>query len=253
MGALHKGHLSLIQKARNHNDIVIVSIYVNPTQFGPREDLDRYPRPIQKDKALAQTAGTDIIFLPDNKTMYGATPLTTITVNQLTQTLCGKSRPRHFQGVTTVVCKLLNIVQPNKIYLGQKDAQQAVVIKKMIDDLKIDVKVITCPIIREHDGLALSSRNAYLTEKQRREAAILFQSLKSARQKIKNGEKKSKKIIDFLRENILNHSRSKVDYIACVDGESLKEQKTLHGKVLIALAIKFGKTRLIDNIIVEVK
>lgn len=253
MGALHDGHLSLIKKAREQNDIVVISIYVNPTQFSPSEDLKQYPRPLKQDKVLAEACGVNILFLPDDQTMYGKSPLTTVTVDQLTKTMEGKSRPTHFAGVTTIVAKLMNIVQPDKIYFGQKDAQQVIVIKKMAQDLHFDTKIVVCPIIREKDGLALSSRNTYLNDNHRRESVILYQSLKLARQKIKNGEKKSKIIVDFIRENILNHSHGKIDYIACVDAELLKDIKTLHGKVLIALAVKFGTTRLIDNIIVEVQ
>ncbi len=252
MGALHEGHLSLIKKARQQNDIVILSIFVNPTQFAPHEDFEKYPRTLKEDKLLAEMCGVDLLFLPDTKIMYGSSPLTEVIVDPaLTRTLCGKSRPTHFTGVATVVAKLLNIVTPDKMYLGQKDAQQAVVIKKMANDLNFDVKIITCPILREKDGLAMSSRNAYLNAKQRRESSLLYQSLKKARQKIKTGEKKSKKIIDFIRENILNHTHGKIDYIACVDADTLKEVKVLRGKVMVALAVKFGATRLIDNIIVN--
>ena len=251
MGALHEGHLSLIKKARQQNDIVVLSIYVNPTQFGPKEDFNKYPRTLKDDKLLAETCGVDLLFLPNNDTMYTPEHEASVSLNGFTKTLCGKTRPGHFKGVTTVVSKLLNIVTPDTMYLGQKDAQQAVILKKMVADLNFDVKVIVCPILREKDGLAMSSRNVYLNDKYRRESTILYQSLKEARQKIKTGEKKSKKIIDLITKNILNHTHGKIDYIACVDAETLKDVTTLDGKTLIALAVKFGSTRLIDNIVVN--
>ena len=248
MGALHEGHLSLIRKSRRENDIVIISIFINPKQFGPKEDFKSYPRPEKKDILLAKKEKVDIIFYPSEKEMYPTGFLTSIDVDAITNVLCGVSRPEHFRGVTTVVGKLLNIVSPDVMYLGQKDAQQIIVLKRMIADLNFPVTVKACPIVREPDGLAMSSRNKYLTPCQRETATVLFKSLKDAKKKVLDGERNAAKIIRVIQASIEKHSSGKIDYIACVNADSLLPLKQLKDKVMIALAVKFGQTRLIDNI-----
>jgi len=251
MGALHEGHLSLIRRSRRENDIVVLSIFINPKQFDPKEDFKTYPRQAKKDILLAKREKVDIMFYPSAEEMYPKNFLTDVHVEQLSEMLCGRNRPTHFLGVTTVVIKLLNIIMPRVLYLGQKDAQQAVILKKMINDLNVPVKVRMCPIIRESDGLAMSSRNKYLSKKQREEALILYCVLKQAKQGIKNGERKSKTIHQMIRDNIIKNSSGKIEYIACVNAQTLSSIKILNGKILIALAVKFGNTRLIDNILVN--
>ena len=249
MGALHEGHCSLIRLSRRENDITIVSVFVNPKQFGPHEDFDAYPRPEKSDILLAKKEMVDIIFYPSEKEMYPTGFLTSVQVDRISHILCGKSRPGHFRGVTTVVSKLLNIITPDILYLGQKDAQQAIIIKRMVTDLNIPVTIRTCPIIREKDGLALSSRNSYLSPCQRLEAPILYRALRNAKQKAVKGEHSSLHLGRFIRSVITRESSGKVDYIACVDADTLAPLRRLRGKVMIALAVKFGKTRLIDNIV----
>ena len=249
MGALHEGHLSLIRKSRRENDAVIISIFVNPKQFGPKEDFRAYPRPEKKDILLAKEEKVDIIFYPSEKEMYPAGFLTSIDVGAITDFLCGASRPGHFRGVTTVVGKLLNIVAPDAMYLGQKDAQQAIVLRRMVADLDFPVTVKVCPTVREPDGLAMSSRNQYLTRHQRESATVLFQSLKDAQKRVLAGERNAAKIVRAVRATIAKHSPGKIDYIACVNANSLAPLKRLKGKIMIALAVKFGRTRLIDNIV----
>ena len=251
MGALHDGHLSLIKNSRRENDTTIISIFVNPKQFGPKEDFFNYPRPEKKDILLAKKEKIDIIFYPSEKEMYPTSFLTSIQVDQMTKGLCGKSRPGHFQGVATVVGKLLNIVTPDILYLGQKDAQQAIMIKQLARDLNFPVLIKVCPTVREADGLALSSRNIKLKLQHRKEAPILFESLTCAQKMIRNGEDNSAKIINWIRANIKNHSSGKIDYIECVNAESLAPLPRIQGKAMIALAVYFGQTRLIDNIIVH--
>ena len=252
MGALHEGHCSLIRKSRRENDIVIISIFVNPKQFGPKEDFQAYPRPEKKDILLAKNEKVDIIFYPSEKTMYPTGFLTSIHVDAITDRLCGASRPGHFRGVTTVVGKLVNMVTPDVLYLGQKDAQQAVVLKRMITDLDFPVTVKVCSIIRGPDGLALSSRNKYLTPRQRKTATVLFKSLKEAKRNALAGERNAANITRIMRATIKKDSSGKIDYIACVNSRSLIPLKQLKGKVMIALAVKFGRTRLIDNIIFHI-
>ncbi|MDD3087685.1 MAG: pantoate--beta-alanine ligase [Candidatus Omnitrophica bacterium] len=249
MGALHEGHLSLIRKARKDNDIVVVSIFVNPKQFGPKEDLKKYPRPIKRDLALCRKAGVDFVFCPEFKQMYPDGFSTFVTVKGLSEVLCGKSRPGHFNGVATIVAKLLNIVQPGTLYLGQKDAQQAAILKRMIEDLHIPVKVQVMPIARSKDGLALSSRNAYLSDRERKDALVLSQSLKLAGFFIKNGASDTKRIIFKMRQVIEKKQSAKIDYIEIVDPATLKPLKKVAGSFLIALAVWIGKTRLIDNLL----
>lgn len=249
MGALHEGHLSLVRRARRENEVVVLSIFVNPAQFSPREDFKAYPRQEKEDKLLAKREKVDIIFYPSEHEMYPPGCLTHIDVDKIAGILCGKSRPGHFRGVATVVGKLLNSVMPDTVYFGQKDAQQAVVLKQMIRDLNFPVAVKVCPIVRGHDGLALSSRNLYLSDRQRREALVLSRGLKEAKKKIVSGERNAQKVIRTIRKKIAARSSGRIDYVACVDADTLEPLKKLKGNILIALAVYFGKTRLIDNIV----
>jgi len=253
MGFLHKGHLSLIKKAKEENDLVIVSIFVNPTQFGPGEDFESYPRNIDEDRRLSQSAGADIIFHPSVEEIYSNGFNTFVEVEpDITKKLCGASRPGHFKGVTTIVSKLFNIVSPHKAYFGQKDAQQIAVIEQMVRDLNFDIKIVPCPIVREEDGLALSSRNTYLTAEERKAALILSKSLFLSEKMIKDGEKVTSKIKDFIISNIESEKLAIIDYVEIVDAKSLNNIEELKGDILIALAVKFGRARLIDNIRLEV-
>ncbi|MFC1576630.1 pantoate--beta-alanine ligase [Candidatus Omnitrophota bacterium] len=251
MGYLHEGHLSLISAARKQTDIVIVSIFVNPIQFGPKEDFKKYPRDIEKDEELARSAGADIIFYPTLEGMYPKEYSTYVNVERLTDGMCGKSREGHFRGVTTVVMKLFQITKPDIAYFGQKDAQQAAVIGKMVDDLNMDVMIKVMPIVREKDGLAMSSRNTYLMATERKEALSLRKALKLAEEMVGSGEKDTKKIIGEMRKLFLKAPSAKIDYIAIVDAKSLKNIRTVKGRVLVALAVFIGKTRLIDNAILS--
>ena len=250
MGFLHEGHLFLIRKARKENDIVVLSIFLNPTQFAPNEDLDKYPKDLKRDFILAKDVGTDVVFIPTVDEMYSKLSKTKVEVSDITGKLCGASRPTHFVGVTTVVTKLFNIVHPHKAYFGQKDAQQSIVIKRMVKDLNMDVEIVVCPIVREQDGLAMSSRNVYLSEEERQQALVLNKSLKMAEKMIQEGEVRAEVIRREICTMIENKSLAKVDYIEIVDGDTLEDVKTIEGKVLIALAVRFGETRLIDNKIV---
>lgn len=252
MGYLHEGHLSLVRESVKENDVTVVSIFVNPIQFGPGEDFNRYPRDIERDKKLLEKEGVDYLFFPSNEEMYPAGYKTFVEVNELGKKLCGKSRPGHFKGVTTVVLKLFNIVQPDRAYFGQKDAQQAIIIKKMVQDLNLDVEIVVMPIVREEDGLAMSSRNVYLDEDERKNATVLYRSLKEAEKLIKGGEKDAEKIKNRMREIVMSYPKAVIDYIEIVDTEELNPVNPIKGKVLIALAVYIGKARLIDNIIVEV-
>jgi len=251
MGALHEGHLSLIRRARQECDVVVVSIYVNPTQFGPAEDFDRYPRQLEKDLQACEQEGVDFVFAPSDREMYGDGTLTTVHVARLTDRLCGPFRPGHFDGVCTVVAKLFNIVQPDAAYFGQKDAQQAVVIRRMTADLNFPVEIVVCPTVRESDGLAASSRNAYLTEQQRRQATCIYRALKAAEDEILAGQREPAVLIDKIRQVILDAGPCEIDYIEIVDPETLEPVRKVSGRVLIATAVRIGNTRLIDNIVVE--
>lgn len=253
MGALHDGHASLMRRCRQDNPLAVVSIFVNPKQFGPKEDFRKYPRMEEADRILAKKAGVDILFCPSENEMYPDDHLTYIDVEKITKPLCGRSRPGHFRGVATVVGKLLNMVMPDVLYLGQKDAQQALIIKRMIHDLNFPVQVKVCPIVRDADGLALSSRNRYLTEKQRREAVILYQSLREAKKRILEGERRAVKITGMIRSRVTRNISGRIDYVECVDAETLESLTRAGGKVMIALAVHFGKTRLIDNMIVNLR
>jgi len=252
MGYLHEGHLSLVKASKDDNDFTIMSIFVNPTQFGPQEDFEKYPRDMQRDTKLAESAGVDVIFAPSVFEMYPDGYKTYVDVEKITEVLCGKSRPGHFKGVTTVVCKLFNIVQPDKAYFGQKDAQQVIVINKMVRDLNMGIEIVTCPILREQDGLAMSSRNTYLSSGERNSSVILSKSLFEADQMIKDGERKAENIINHITSRISSEESAQIDYVQILDFNNLESIDNLIGKVLIALAVKFGRTRLIDNIVVEV-
>lgn len=248
MGALHQGHLSLVEKAKRLGDFVVVSIFVNPAQFGPKEDYKKYPRDLRKDKELLQQAGCDLIFAPRVEDIYPEGYLIYINVDDLSDKLEGASRPGHFKGVCTIVAKLFNIVQPDFAIFGQKDAQQALIIKKMAEDLNFPVRIIVCPTVREKDGLACSSRNSYLNTEERDQAKILYQSLKLGEKMIKAGEKNPLKIIKKMTELIEKMPLAKIDYIALADIEKLEPVKIIKGELLLSLAVKFGKTRLIDNL-----
>jgi len=253
MGCLHAGHLALARRSKKENDRTIMSIFVNPTQFGPDEDFARYPREKKKDVLLAKKIGVDIIFYPSVKEIYPERFLTYIDVQEVTAGLCGKSRPGHFRGVATVVGKLLNIVTPDKMYLGQKDAQQCVVLSQMVRDLNFPVQVILCPTVRETDGLAMSSRNSYLTEAERKEAPVLYRGMQLAKKAIAFGERNPAIVEGLLREYIQKNSSAKIDYVVCVDATTLKSIDVISSPVLIAVAAFFNKTRLIDNVIARCK
>ncbi|MDO8580317.1 MAG: pantoate--beta-alanine ligase [Candidatus Omnitrophota bacterium] len=274
MGALHAGHASLLRKCQQENDISVLSIFVNPAQFGPNEDFHKYPRPVKKDVLLAKKEKVDIILNPSVDQMYpgaempslknkakkafqpGLCPtgyLTSVHLGEITERLCGKSRPGHFDGVATVVAKLLNIVSPDTLYLGEKDAQQVVVLKRMIHDLNFSVNVKVCPTIRELNGLALSSRNQYLTDEQRRQSSVLYQALQMARKAIKAGERSAAKIERMMAAHIRRVKPTAIEYIHCVHPQTLSPMKALTGTILIVLAVKIGNARLIDNITVTLR
>ena len=252
MGYLHEGHESLIKKAVEENDRVIVSIFVNPIQFGPKEDLESYPRNLERDTELCLNAGADLIFNPDKEEMYFSDFCTIVNMNGLTENLCGKSRPIHFAGVCTVVSKLFNIVAPDRAYFGQKDAQQLAVIKRMVRDLSIDVEIVGCPIIREEDGLAKSSRNTYLSKEERIAATVLNKSLKLAKEALEKGEKSSDNIINLIKNTIDIEKLAKVDYIQVVNALSMEDIQEINSSILVAIAIYIEKTRLIDNFIFKI-
>jgi pantoate--beta-alanine ligase len=250
MGALHDGHLSLVKRAKMENDVVIASIFVNPLQFGPSEDLDKYPRDIDEDVRKLREAEIDILFLPDNTLIYPEGFSTHIVVDALSDKLCGKFRPGHFSGVATVVAKLFNIISPTRAYFGQKDFQQTVIIKRMVKDLNSSIDVVVCPTIREQDGLAMSSRNAYLDSEQRRAAGILYQSLSKASEAVKSGLNSGEKVRELMRKTLSAEPLiSGIDYASVCDPETLKEVDEIKSDVLFAVAVRIGNTRLIDNIL----
>ncbi|MBN1384416.1 MAG: pantoate--beta-alanine ligase [Elusimicrobia bacterium] len=250
MGALHQGHISLIHRARKESNIIVVSIFVNPTQFGPSEDFSRYPRPFKKDAGICRKEKVAAVFVPKPKDIYPANYFTHITVEKLSDIMCGKSRPDHFKGVATVVAKLFNIVQPDRAYFGLKDYQQFIIIRKMAGDMNFPVKIIGCPLVREKNGLALSSRNAYLSGEQKQRALALSLSLQMAKNLIKNKNVKSaKSIISKIRKTLRPHV-NKIDYVEIRDAETLETLGIVNKRAVIAAAIFIGKTRLIDNIIV---
>ncbi|AWB44980.1 pantoate--beta-alanine ligase [Paenibacillus sp. CAA11] len=258
MGYLHEGHASLLRKAREENDLVVLSIFVNPIQFGPNEDLDRYPRDLERDQALAKREGVDIIFAPGTQDMYPTPTKTKVQVAELTTGLCGAARPGHFDGVTTVVSKLLHLASPDRAYFGLKDAQQLAVLSQMVRDLNMDVELVPCPIVREADGLALSSRNVYLTAEQREEALVLSRSLFEARKWYDSGESITpREIRRRMHDLIAAQPLAEIDYIEIVSFPSLEPLaentaiQELTQPILLALAVKFGGTRLIDNILLH--
>ncbi len=248
MGALHEGHLSLIRRARKDCPLVVVSIFINPTQFGPSEDYLTYPRDIERDTELAEQAGAGIIFAPSPAEMYPDGYQTFVEVGKLSQGLCGASRPGHFRGVATVVCKLLNIIKPDGAYFGQKDYQQSLVIKRMAADLNIDSRIIILPTVREKDGLAISSRNTYLNPQERQAATVLHRALQLGQKLIAGGERDAGKLKACLHQLIGQEETARIDYIAVCHPETLEPlEQVTPGEVLIALAVKIGQTRLIDN------
>jgi pantoate--beta-alanine ligase len=250
MGYLHEGHLSLIRVAKRQTDVTVVSIFVNPTQFGPQEDFSRYPRDFQRDERMCRQEGADILFYPSETEMYPDGSSTYVHVEGVTDGLCGASRPGHFRGVTTVVAKLFLAVKPHAAVFGQKDAQQVAVVRKMVRDLNFDLSVVVAPIIREPDGLAMSSRNVYLSTEERADALALRQSLQKAESMIGAGERKAAAIIRAMEDLIRAKKLAKIDYIEIVDPRTLRPLTAVESKALIALAVFVGRTRLIDNLIV---
>lgn len=250
MGYLHEGHGSLISAARKDNDKVVVSIFVNPMQFGPTEDLESYPRDLEKDSAYCESLGADLIFHPEASEMYTDGFSSFVDMSVLTEELCGLSRPVHFRGVCTVVNKLFNIVQPDRAYFGQKDAQQMAVIKHMVEDLNMDVTVIGCPIVREEDGLAKSSRNTYLSPEERKAALVLSKTIFMGQKLVEEGMTDAKKLVALMKENIEKEPLAKIDYVKAVDGLTMQQVDTLKSPGLVAMAVYIGKTRLIDNFMI---
>ena len=255
MGALHEGHASLVKAANQENDVVVVSVFVNPTQFGPNEDLDSYPRTLDADCKLAEAQGADIVFAPSPKEMYPSEDMTWVEVTgDVTKVLCGRSRPIHFRGVTTVVSKLFNLAQPDRAYFGQKDAQQVQVLKRMVKDLFFNLQMRIMPIVREADGLAKSSRNTYLSAEERQAGLILSKSLKHAQELFAAGERDPQKLVAATTAMIQTEPMANIDYVEIYQMPDLNEcQAPMQGENLLALAVRFGTTRLIDNIILEVK
>lgn len=247
MGFLHEGHENLIKNAVKENDKVVVSIFVNPTQFGPTEDLNKYPRDLKHDEELCRNAGVSLIFNPEISEMYTNNFSTFVNVEKLTSGLCGASRPIHFRGVCTIVSKLFNIVKPDRAYFGEKDAQQLAVIRQMVKDLNFDIKIVGCPIIREEDGLAKSSRNSYLSAEERNAALILNQSLIKGKSLLLKGEKDIEKIKECIIESLQTEPVAKIDYVEIVDSETLQPVNYATNAILVAIAVYIGKTRLIDN------
>lgn len=251
MGFLHEGHQRLIERAVSENDRVVVSDFVNPTQFGPGEDLESYPRDLNRDAALCEEAGAALIFNPEPAEMYADGACTFVDMKGLTGELCGKSRPVHFSGVCTVVSKLFNIVAPDKAYFGQKDAQQLAVIRRMTRDLNFDIEIVGCPIVREADGLAKSSRNTYLNEQERKAALVLSQAVKLGREMAEAGEKSTSTIVEAMKAHIEKEPLARIDYVEAVDAVSIEPMDEMKPPVLVAMAVFIGKTRLIDNFFYE--
>lgn len=251
MGALHAGHISLIDAARRRCGFVVVSLFVNPTQFGPNEDLDQYPRPFEADVAVCREHGVDALFAPSPEAMYPQELLTWVTVEKLTEPLCGRSRPGHFRGVTTVCTKLFNIVEPDVAFFGQKDGQQALVIRRMVADLNMPLEIAICPTVREPDGLAMSSRNKYLDSQQRKDATVLYRSLQACREMLEAGATNAAEIRRQMIAIIEQVPSVEIEYVSIVDTELLKEVQDVRGRVLVAVAARLGSTRLIDNILVD--
>ena len=250
MGALHAGHLSLITECRRQCDYVVVWIFVNPTQFAPHEDFDRYPRPLEDDLAKCREMGVDLVFAPDVDTLYPDRFGTYVTVERLSHVLEGEHRPEHFRGVTTIVAKLLNIIQPDVACFGQKDYQQQALIRRMVRDLDIPVEIVVCPTVREEDGLALSSRNAYLSPEERRAALSLYESLQLAAERIRSGERNFDDVRAAMRQHLRSHSAVELDYATIADADTLEELNAPQSRMVGLIAAKVGKTRLIDNLVI---
>ncbi len=253
MGYLHEGHLSLVRKSIVATDVTVASIFVNPTQFGPDEDFEQYPRDMERDTQILDEMGVDIVFCPKAEEMYPKGYKTYVELPELQTKLCGQSRPGHFRGVCTVVLKLFHIIQPDKAFFGQKDAQQAIILKKMAKDLNMDVAIEILPIIRHGDGLAMSSRNTYLDEKGRKAASCLWRSLSAARTMFERGERDAQKILQEIRDILQQEPMARIDYAEIVDTEELNPLSSIDGEALIALAVYIGRVRLIDNILVRQK
>lgn len=249
MGYLHEGHQSLIAKSAQQNDRTVVSVFVNPIQFGPNEDLEAYPRDIEHDMEAVETAGGDLIFHPEPSEMYPPHFTSFVDTTETTELLCGACRPTHFRGVCTVVSKLFNIVQPDRAYFGQKDAQQLATIRRFVRDLDFDIEIVPCPIVREDDGLAKSSRNTYLSKEERQAALVLSRSLKAGRDVIEKGERSADNVIKVIRDVLEKEPLARVDYVEVVDFCNIQRTATITGEVLVAIAVYIGKTRLIDNFI----
>lgn len=253
MGFLHEGHMSLMNKARPENDIVVLSIFVNPLQFGPTGDLDAYPRDFDRDHEIAEAEGVDYIFYPSAEEMYPGNGSLKVSVVDRTDVLCGKSRPGHFDGVATVLIKLFNIIQPTRAYFGLKDAQQVAVVDGLIRDFNFPIELVPVDTVREEDGLAKSSRNVYLNDEERKQSVELSKSLKMAREAIERGERNPRYLIEMMAENIKENTTGQVDYIEIYSYPELHKLESLTGKIIVAIAVKFSKARLIDNIILEVE
>lgn len=251
MGYLHEGHLSLTRRAKAECKHVAVSIFVNPTQFAPTDDLSKYPRDLDRDLRLLESAGVDLVWTPTPEVMYPPNFQTWVEVEEMTRPLEGSMRPGHFRGVTTVVAKLFNAVQPTKAYFGQKDAQQAAVIRQMVKDLNFPLEIVVCPIVRETDGLAMSSRNVYLDAEQRKAATVLFRALSAAKTEFEKGERDAEKLRRKMKEVIEGEPLAKMQYVSCADYDTLEELQIVTGKTLLSMAVFFGKTRLIDNFVLE--
>lgn len=251
MGYLHEGHLSLARRARGECSSVAASIFVNPTQFGPNEDFSRYPRNVEGDLKLLEAAGTDLVWMPTPEVMYPPGFQTWVTVETLTSPLEGALRPGHFRGVTTVVSKLFNAIRPEKAYFGQKDAQQAAVIRQMTRDLSYPIEIITCPTAREPDGLAMSSRNSYLNPEERRAATVLFRALTAAQSAYQNGERDAEALRRVMRETVEAEPLARLQYVSCANYDTLQELESVTGKALLSMAVFIGNTRLIDNLVLE--
>ena len=252
MGAIHEGHLSLVREAKKMSDVVVVSLFVNPAQFGPSEDFEKYPRDPTRDAELLSNENIDFLFMPKVDEIYPANYRTYVRVKELSETMEGITRPGHFEGVTTIVLKLFHIVEPHFAFFGQKDAQQLAIIRRMVKDLNMDAEIVRVPIVRESDGLAMSSRNVYLSPEERKAATVLYRALDHALARIEEGERKTRTILKEMKEIISTEPLARLDYLSATDLVDLKELKMLKGKSLIAVAAYFGNTRLIDNIIVEV-
>ncbi len=251
MGYLHDGHISLVGQAKRECKSVIATIFVNPTQFGPNEDLDKYPRNLERDLKLLEAAGVDIVWTPTADVMYPVSYQTWVEVEKLTKPLEGSMRPGHFRGVTTVVSKLFNATRPDKAYFGQKDAQQAAVIRQMTHDLSYPIEIVVCPILREGDGLAMSSRNSYLSPEERQSATVLYRALTAAQTAFTGGEKNAEKLRQIVKDVVAAEPKAQLQYISCADYNTLAELETVSGKALLSMAVFMGKTRLIDNFILE--